>query len=126
MFLFLFKFLFQDVDDILDGLVLEVSPSGNVFRIECENALGSVAADGLETLDNPRVNLVAELAEKYILLLASVILAVLRKLSPNLDLTAYEHACKLDVASALAESLLDLLREHEYLDFVLLALSHID
>ena len=116
----------EDIEYILYSLIFEVSSLGDVSRIQSEDALCSITADRLQTLDNPRIDFVAELAEQYILISILFAIFTLRHFSPYFDLATYEHACKLNVATAFTDTFLNLIRVHEYLDLVGFLYTHVD
>lgn len=97
---------------------------GDVLRLQSQYALGRITSDGLQPLDDPWVDFVAELSEEYVLIILSLVF--LRHLTPYLDFAVNKHSCELDVASALTDTLLHLVRKHEYLDLVVLVRTHVD
>ena len=90
----LFKFGLQNLGDLLCLLQLEVGAGGDFLDGKLQHALGGVAPDVLEGLDDPRFDFVGELREGDILLL---------DLAVDVDVVTGEHLGKADVQTPLAD-----------------------
>ena len=119
----LFKFRAKDLEYFADGLFFEIGPFLDIGFAQGKDALRGVAADGLEAFDDPRIDLVAEVGEQHVFL---IVVLILRQFAPDLDFAADEHTGELDVATALADTLLDLFGMHVNLDLVIRAVAHVD
>ena len=63
----LFKFGLQDFDDLLCLFQLQVGTRGDLLYGQFQHALGRVAADVLQGVDDPSVDLVGEFGEGHVL-----------------------------------------------------------
>lgn len=117
-----FEFALQDSEYLGNGFILQIGPACNVIRIKRQDALCRVATYGLQTLDNPGIDLVVEFAEQHVLFL---LLGLFLLVAPYFNFASYQHTCKFDIAAAAAYTFLHLFREHIYPDsFVLVGADY--